>query len=464
MKRRICSVIVFLLMSPVTEGFSQGRSPMSQVAVDYGLFRGDSTRTYVELCYSFLENQLSYVQEGETYHGEVRFDVEIAPEEGADSVMRRAWLTPHEVSDTASLTEGKSLVGVVGFGLEPGKYSMKFVARDTQAEIVLDSTEIAVEVKLFNHPDRVMVSDVELCSTIRRSADRESIFYKNTLEVIPNPGGLFGVGMPTIFYYAEVYNILRGIQSENYTARTAIYDAFGNEVISKERKKSRVNESSVEVGTFEAGSLKQGTYTLVFSIIDSVAQATTSSMKRFFVYNPGSVGEDALSTGGEDVLATEYALMDESQLDSEFEKCRYIWKHGEGDQYKVLQGAEAKQRFLFAFWRSRDPYPATVVNEAKRDYFERVKYANDVFRSSFREGWKTDRGRVYILYGPPDEYDRHPSEIDTKPFETWFYHQIQGGVDFVFVDRSGFHDYELIHSTHRNELRDDNWRQQLRTN
>ncbi len=464
MKRRICSVIVFLLMSPVTEGFSQGRFPMSQVAVDYGLFRGDSARTYVELCYSFLENQLSYVQEGETYHGEVRFDVVIAPEEGSDSVMRRAWLTPHEVSDTASLTQGKSLVGVVGFGLEPGKYSMKFVARDTQAEIVLDSTEIPVEVRLFDDPDRVMVSDVELCSTIRQSANRESLFYKNTLEVIPNPGGLFGVGMPTIFYYVEVYNILRGIQSKNYTARATIYDAFGNEVTSKERKKSRVNESSVEVGTFKVDSLKQGTYTLVFSVIDSVAQATTTSMKRFFVYNPGLVGEDALSTGGEGVLATEYALMDESQLDSEFEKCRYIKIGDEGDQYETLQGAEAKRIFLVAFWRRRDPYPATVVNEAKRDYFERVKYANEVFRSSFREGWKTDRGRVYILYGPPDDYDRHPSEIDAKPFQIWFYHQIQGGVEFVFVDRLGFHDYLLIHSTHRNELRDDNWRQQVQTN
>jgi len=71
---------------------------------------------------------------------------------------------------------------------------------------------------------------------------------------------------------------------------------------------------------------------------------------------------------------------------------------------------------------------------------------------------------VFIVYGPPDEYDRHPSEVDSKPYEVWYYHGIQGGVEFVFVDRTGFQEYILVHSTHRNELRDDAWRSQIRSN
>lgn len=464
MKIWVCGAILFLSIPPRSDGFSQDDSRSFQVSMEYARFRGDSTRAYVELCYSFLEKQLTFVRDGETYRGEVLLDVKLTPEGQADPVQRRAWLAPHVVADTAALMDGKSLIGVVGFGVDPGKYSLKLVARDNNDRGRVDSIESPVEVKLFEDPDRVMVSDLELCSTIRQSDNRESIFYKNTLEVIPNPGGLYGVGMPIVFYYAEIYNLLRGIRSDKYTVRSTVYDAFGNEVISHERKKTRVNESSVEVGTVKVGSLKQGTYTLVLSVLDSAAQAATSSMKRFFVYNPASVQKEALSTAVDDVLATEYAMMDEAQLDLEFAQCRYIQSDAERVQYKALQGAEAKRKFLHGFWKKRDSNPSTAANEVKQEYFARLSYANENFRASFREGWKTDRGRVYILYGPPDEYDRHPSEVDSKPYEIWYYHNIQGGVEFVFVDRTGFHDYQLVHSTHRNELRDDNWREQVQPN
>jgi len=74
-----------------------------------------------------------------------------------------------------------------------------------------------------------------------------------------------------------------------------------------------------------------------------------------------------------------------------------------------------------------------------------------------REGYRTDRGRVYIMYGPPDDNERHPNESDMRPYEIWSYHNIQGGVIFVFVQRSSTSEYELVHSTHRNELHDENW-------
>ncbi len=270
--------------------------------------------------------------------------------------------------------------------------------------------------------------------------------------------------MPVLYYYAEAYNLLKGIQSDKYVVLTAVYDAFGKEVMSRQRKKLRMNESSVEVGTIKVGSFRQGAYTLVFSVIDTVSQYAASSLRRFFVYNPASVAEDSVAAEALDLLASEYAVMDEAQLDQEFDQCRYIRTDVERSQYRSLKGADAKRRFLRDFWGKRDPNPFTAVNEIKSDYFARVSYANENFRTAFRKGWKTDQGRVYIMYGPPDEYDLHPNEIDSKPYEIWYYHRMQGGVEFIFVDKTGFDDYELIHSTHRNELRDDNWRLQVRAN
>jgi hypothetical protein len=77
-----------------------------------------------------------------------------------------------------------------------------------------------------------------------------------------------------------------------------------------------------------------------------------------------------------------------------------------------------------------------------------------------REGYRTDRGRVYIVYGPPDDIERHPNESDTKPYEIWTYNSIQGGVEFDFLQKVQGSDYELVNSTVRSELHDDTWMQQ----
>jgi hypothetical protein len=78
-----------------------------------------------------------------------------------------------------------------------------------------------------------------------------------------------------------------------------------------------------------------------------------------------------------------------------------------------------------------------------------------------RDGWQTDRGRVYLLYAEPDDVQRFPSSDNGKPYEIWNYNQIESGVVFVFIDRNGFGDYQLVHSTKRGELQDESWQKYL---
>jgi GWxTD domain-containing protein len=157
-------------------------------------------------------------------------------------------------------------------------------------------------------------------------------------------------------------------------------------------------------------------------------------------------------------------MMTETDLDREFASARYIALEDEMSQYESLKSLEAKRKFVFEFWKRRDRTPGTPENETKQEYAKRVEYSNQNFHTGMREGWRTDRGRVWIIYGQPDEIERHANEIDTRPYEIWYYHGIEGGVLFAFVDKSGFSDYILVHSTHRNELRDDDWQRQIKTN
>jgi GWxTD domain-containing protein len=176
-----------------------------------------------------------------------------------------------------------------------------------------------------------------------------------------------------------------------------------------------------------------------------------------FVYNPSVVDTMKNLAFNNELISSEYSVLSLEECDDQFEQIKYISTRAEIDQYEKLNNVEAKRDFLLKFWKKRDTDPSTAVNEYKNQYLERVRLSDEKYSTINRKGRKTDRGRVYILYGEPDEVDRNPSDIDKKPYEIWHYNSIEGGVIFVFGDISGFSDYQLLHSTKRGELRDDNW-------
>ncbi len=100
-----------------------------------------------------------------------------------------------------------------------------------------------------------------------------------------------------------------------------------------------------------------------------------------------------------------------------------------------------KQAFFKRFWKERDPDPATARNELKNEYFKRVNYANREFKVMGQQGWQTDRGRILIKFGFPDDVERHPFEMGTKPYVIWRYYNLRK--TFLFIDVTGFGDYRL---------------------
>ena len=126
--------------------------------------------------------------------------------------------------------------------------------------------------------------------------------------------------------------------------------------------------------------------------------------------------------------------------------------------FKQLSNDEERDQFIEAFWQRRDPTPDTVENEYKEEHYRRIAYANEHFAAGI-PGWKTDRGRIYIMYGPADEIDSHPSggtyerpmeegggTTSTFPFEDWRYRYIEGiGQEIIieFVDTCMCGDYHM---------------------
>ncbi len=130
-------------------------------------------------------------------------------------------------------------------------------------------------------------------------------------------------------------------------------------------------------------------------------------------------------------------------IDSYIEPMRYIMP---SDEWKKLRDAnpEERKKLFNEFWKKRDPDPNDEVNPLMEEFFFRVQEANQKFSWGTEEGWETDRGRIYIIYGPPDSIERQRSPRSGITYEIWRYYNI--GRQFVFEDRYNNGNYRLYSS------------------
>jgi GWxTD domain-containing protein len=127
----------------------------------------------------------------------------------------------------------------------------------------------------------------------------------------------------------------------------------------------------------------------------------------------------------------------------------YIITDEERGAFKRLTTDEERNHFIEQFWERRDPTPGTPQNEFKQEHYRRIAYANQKFTTpAGLDGWKTDLGRIYITYGPPDEIENHPKGSQTIPYPyiDWMYHHIDGVGDNIiveFADKNRTGDFQM---------------------
>jgi GWxTD domain-containing protein len=140
------------------------------------------------------------------------------------------------------------------------------------------------------------------------------------------------------------------------------------------------------------------------------------------------------------------------------EDVRWIITDEELSAFKKLTTNAERDQFIEAFWQRRDPTPDTAENEYKEEHYRRIAYANEHYAAGM-PGWRTDRGRIYIMYGPPTSIDAHPmggpyqrpaeeggGQTSTFPFEVWRYRYLEGigqEIEIEFVDDCGCGAYEM---------------------
>jgi len=423
---------------------------------DFARFSVNDTTAQVEVYLGVPRAALRFApSEGQL---QATFVCQVSINKNSAEVLNHTWQVYSVARDSTEIILGQLLFTQARFQLTAGTYRFYVRVHDVNTQRAgIRAFQIVVEPYPAN---QLALSDLQLASDLKRDTTR-SIFQKNRHLVLPNPGALYGLELPMLYFYAEIYN-LRFPSDSSYSVQYRISDGGGNDVkILPAKRRPIADQRLVEVGGFNIITLKSGVYFLEVRVVDHTTGAGTARRHKFFVYREKDQPESAplASTAAFEFLTQTYRRRAEKDLDKEFETTRYIASNEERKIYGSLQ-LDGKRDFLAKFWQKRDDTPETPRHEYREKYLALVKYANAHF-TGFREGWKTDMGRVLLIYGQPDEVERFPSSNESRSYQLWHFFEIEGVVDFIFVELRSGGEMELVHSTARNELQDPDWQRWL---
>ncbi len=301
------------------------------------------------------------------------------------------------------------------FSVIPGRYVVAASVRDNETKTMRRRVRRLL-VSEYKTPPLVL-SDILIVSKITERAGKKAM--------VPNVSGNVG-GIPEAFFaYLEAYNHM---QVDSLMLVASVIGEKG--------------DSKLQVDTLVA--MKPGRNEFLIRIPHA---SLTLGDYRLFVraFRRDSIPQDPdaylASTDRPMFVRWQYFPVGVKSLDLAIDQVRYIARDKEFDVLEEAKTEEEKQARLLEFWKRRDPNPNTERNERMEEYYRRAEYANKHF-THHREGWRTDMGMVYMMFGPPSDVSRHPFELDSKPYEIWRYYDIS--YEFVFVDDTGFGDYRLI--------------------
>jgi len=254
-------------------------------------------------------------------------------------------------------------------------------------------------------------------------------------------------------YYLELYPQ----RAETVTVVVRVATVQGAQVIATPGERIPLAAGGgVTRGMVDLAGLPPGDYRL-----DVLAGGGPDSVVRSAPFRMAGFETEAAiadATPAQDV----FAGMSEARLDTLYLPLVYLMTAEEQGSYPSLT-LEGKRRWIRLFWAKRDPTAGTPRNEAQEDFYARIAEANRRYReggSAQIPGWRTDRGRIFIKYGPPDQVLSRPQAGNTRPYEVWKFSRGRA-LKYVFLDQTLFGNYVLIWTDDRREASRPNWQELL---
>ncbi len=386
-------------------------NPMSSLPAFYCDFfnhkSGDTAVTTMDVFAQIPFNKIHFYKTDDGFHGGYTLTVSVYDTTKTTLLQEHIKNESVKVENFGSTQSTKNFkISVVTFTLPPRAYMVVSTLEDNDSKQVY-KVEHLVKVPSYNY--KVSASDLIIISDQK---------VGDGTKIIPNITRVITTRHNSLPVYFEIYSDSTRVVSLSFrifnTDDTVMYHTAAVKTLQPGKNALSYSLDSL--------ALPYGEYVLNAVVYDTTAMPLANIKKGFSMWS----------------AHLPYYVRD---IDKAIEQMQYIASTAEMDTLKANKTYDEKVRAFYEYWKKKDPNPTTEENEFLLEYYRRIEYANRNF-SHYIEGWKTDMGMVYVFLGTPNNIDRHPFEIDSKPYEVWEYYELN--LDVVFVDYTGFGDYRLI--------------------
>lgn len=387
--------------------------------------------------------------------------------------------------------------------LKPGTYNMEITIKDIhdsvaaparinqvliiekQKPVRLDSSNTATTENSLTPKKNLIespynISDIQLVDSYTKTTNK-NILSKMGYDLVPNTNNFYPESKQELIFYAEVYCLEKVLKSNSsdFLINMFVENADDGQMVPTLRKfvKRQCADVSPVLQSFPLTELPTGNYNLVVEVRDR----NNKLMNRRFMYFQR---QHATLTTATTAAPTDYVTTDDSHdiyttfvtkyqnVDDLKEYLRCLHPISTQDEIAQVntrmnfQDRNMMWRFMYNFWKQRDP---DNPEEAWLKYWKEVQKVNANYSNNLRKGYDTDRGRVYLQYGPPNTISPNYFEPNTYPYEIWHYYTLrdhlnpnQSNRKFIFANtEQGGKEFKLIHSDAKNEITNVRWNYDL---
>jgi GWxTD domain-containing protein len=390
------------------------RDPISEIYTETFVYESDSSGKgrldiYIQVPYS----EISFIKDREQYTGHIEISAAAVTKEKRE-IWQTSQIVELNLKNFAQTTSHRqSSLKRFSTDLEPGYYDLILQVKDTESKKITTFHK-SVTVRDFRK-DSLTMSDLMLVHRMDVDGTRKNI--------VPNLTGAIAKGANDFYFFFEIYcnPQLDSVQL------LCTFTNHKNEIVTRLLKTEVLTGNRTQITwQIDTPALASDQYVI---LIEAVGYSKTSPAVKVHA-----------SSSRPCLVRIKDLPLTVTDIEKAIDQLQYFAQGSDITYIKEAKTPEEKQKRFLEFWAKRDPDPKTPRNELMEEYYLRVAYANRNF-THYLEGWKTDRGMVYIRFGPPENIDGQSFNVDSKPYEIWYYYDRNR--KFIFVDETGFGDYRL---------------------
>ncbi len=451
MKRLISILLVFLSFSAYS----------INTYYYYTTFYDHESKPYIELYFAFVGNSLVYEKIDDVYKASIELSL-VFKQNAEIKLFDKLYINAPQLRDSS---KKQDFIYVHRMFINPGIYNVELIVRDTLNKTKSGENRFYDVVQVLPLENDLKFSGITYIEK-SQPTEKENIFSKSGNDLYPYIFDFYPSTVNKFQAYVEIYNTLKVFHNEDFLVRYFINKVsssqpFENYMVTKKVKPQQIIPFMM---WFDISQLPSGNYYLTIEIVNKENKVLLTE-KSFFQRSNPAIDKKYATVSGEDLVNS--FVQKYNNLDSLKDLIRCIYPIANDIEWSramtVLsnKNTDEMKRFILEFWKSRNPLDP---ESEWLKYKVLVDYVNKLYSTQVKKGYDSDRGRVYLKYGAPNNIVESKHEPSAYPYEIWHYYVVGNQRDrrFVFYNPTLVgNDYILLHSDVRGEIYDKNWERRL---